>query len=129
MKRLILSVAVYLLVIDLPAVNATETLQHASNQVDRNNPVIVGGFFGDLLQNVEELNNTIRGVRNTIDEVNRLRDDMTGKDTQSPPANQPNTPNSNTQPETNLKPNQKRNNDQPPTNSQEQVQPSPSAYP
>jgi hypothetical protein len=89
----------------------------------------VGGFFGDLLQNVEELNNTIRGVRNTIDEVNRLRDDMTGKDTQSPPANQPNTPNSNTQPETNLKPNQKRNNDQPQTNSQEQVQPSPSAYP
>jgi hypothetical protein len=129
MKRLILSVAVYLLVIDLPAVNATETLQNASHQVDRNNPVIVAGFFGDILRNVEELNNTIRGVRNTVDEVNRLRDDMSGKETQSPPANQPNPTNSPTQPETKLKPDQKRNNDEPPTNSQEQVQPSPSAYP
>jgi hypothetical protein len=92
MKHLILSVIIYLSVFNISVVNANQTANSAKIPNNSNDSVNVAGFFNDILQGITDLNNTIRGVRSTINEVNRLQDELDGKNTENSPNNLSNPP-------------------------------------
>jgi Sec-independent protein translocase protein TatA len=94
MERLILSVAIYLAIADILGLQSAIANPKVTPVTHENKPVTVGGFFDDIQKGVEDLNNTIRGVRSTVNEFNQLQDEINGKNTQNSPNNQNNTTNS-----------------------------------
>ncbi|QLE56674.1 hypothetical protein [Nostoc sp. TCL26-01] len=125
MKTLLLSAVLSLFVVDISSVKAAENSPNSQNFSRQNSPVVVAGLFDGIIKGVEDLNNTIRGVRSTIDQINRLQDDVNGKPPKPiSPEFQPNNT-----PPTTEEINPQPNNNQPQTGNPENVITNPQTSP
>lgn len=88
MKTLILSAAAsVVLMVPLTVDAAQESRNFNITPARHSQPMLLAGPFDAIRRNVEELNDSIRGVRDTVDEVNRVGDDPKVGDTQPSSSN------------------------------------------